>query len=101
MQPLLLIDLESEADTVQSCISRCRAQCERVARGLLCCPNAAENAERLFGTRARVVATVEDVADHIDHAVKIAGIDHGGLGVTSTALRARPAALRMFPRCLR
>jgi membrane dipeptidase len=41
---------------------------------------AAENAQKLFGKRARVVATVEDVADHIDHAVKIAGIDHVGIG---------------------
>lgn len=41
---------------------------------------AAENAQKLFGERATVVATVEDVADHIDHAVKIAGIDHVGIG---------------------
>lgn len=41
---------------------------------------AAENAQKLFGERAKVVATVEDVADHIDHAVKIAGIDHVGIG---------------------
>jgi membrane dipeptidase len=41
---------------------------------------AAENAQKLFGKPAKVVATVEDVADHIDHAVKIAGIDHVGIG---------------------
>jgi len=41
---------------------------------------AAENARKLFGTRANVVATVEDVADHIDYAVKIAGIDYVGIG---------------------
>jgi membrane dipeptidase len=41
---------------------------------------AAENAQQLFGTRIKVVATVEDVADHIDHAVKIAGINHVGIG---------------------
>ena len=41
---------------------------------------AAKNAQKLFGKRAAVVATVEDVADHIDHAVKIAGIDHVGIG---------------------
>jgi membrane dipeptidase len=41
---------------------------------------AAANAQKLFGERAIVVATVEDVADHIDHAVKIAGIDHVGIG---------------------
>ena len=26
------------------------------------------------------MATVEDVADHIDYAVKVAGIDHVGIG---------------------
>src|SRR5262245_35551128 len=41
---------------------------------------AAQNAHKLLGTRTSVVATVEDVADHIDHAVKIAGIDHVGIG---------------------
>jgi membrane dipeptidase len=41
---------------------------------------AAENARKLFGKPKRVVATVENVADHIDHAVKIAGIDHVGIG---------------------
>jgi membrane dipeptidase len=38
------------------------------------------NAQKLFGKRVKVVATVEDVADHVDHAVKIAGIDHVGIG---------------------
>lgn len=28
----------------------------------------------------KVVATVEDVADHIDHAVQVGGIDHVGIG---------------------
>src|SRR5580698_1715793 len=41
---------------------------------------AAEDVRKLFGTRVKVAATVEDVADHIDHAVKIAGIDHVGIG---------------------
>lgn len=41
---------------------------------------AAENAQKLFGKRASVVATVEDIADHIDHAVKVAGINHVGIG---------------------
>ena len=41
---------------------------------------AAKNAQKLFGARPKVVATVEDVADHIDHAVKVAGIDHVGIG---------------------
>ena len=41
---------------------------------------AAENAQKLFGPRTKVLATVEDLADHVDHAVKIAGIDHVGIG---------------------
>src|ERR1700678_1192233 len=41
---------------------------------------AAEDVRKLFGTRVKVAAKVEDVADHIDHAVKIAGTDHGGIG---------------------
>jgi membrane dipeptidase len=41
---------------------------------------AAEDVRKLFGTRVKVAAKVEDVADHIDHAVKIAGIDHVGIG---------------------
>jgi membrane dipeptidase len=41
---------------------------------------AARDVRKLFGTRVKVAATVEDVANHIDHAVKIAGIDHVGIG---------------------
>ena len=41
---------------------------------------AAQNAQKLFGKRSKVAATVEDVADHVAHAVKIAGVDHVGIG---------------------
>ena len=41
---------------------------------------AAEDVRNLFGTRVKVAATVADVVDHIDHAVRIAGIDHVGIG---------------------
>jgi membrane dipeptidase len=41
---------------------------------------AAEDVRELFGTRKKVAATVADVADHIDHAVGVAGIDHVGIG---------------------
>jgi membrane dipeptidase len=41
---------------------------------------AAANARELFGTRASVVATVQDVADHFDHAIDVGGIDHVGIG---------------------
>ena len=39
-----------------------------------------ENAQRLFGKRSKVAATLDDLADHVDHEVKIAGIDHVGIG---------------------
>jgi membrane dipeptidase len=42
--------------------------------------HAAEDVRKLFGTRLKIAATVNDVAAHIDHAVKIAGIDHVGIG---------------------
>jgi membrane dipeptidase len=41
---------------------------------------AAEDVRTLFGHRVKVAATVDDVANHIDHAVKLAGIDHVGIG---------------------
>lgn len=41
---------------------------------------AAEDVRKLFGTRVKVASTVADVADHIDHAIRIAGIDHVGIG---------------------
>jgi len=41
---------------------------------------AAENAQTLFGKPKKVAATLDDLADHFDHAVKIAGIDHVGIG---------------------
>jgi len=41
---------------------------------------AAQDVRKLFGTRVKVAATVEDVADHVGHAVKTAGIDHVGIG---------------------
>lgn len=41
---------------------------------------ATNNARKLLDERVKVVATIEDVADHIDHAVKVAGIDHVGIG---------------------
>lgn len=41
---------------------------------------AAEDVRKLFGTRVKVASTVADVANHIDHAVRVAGIDHVGIG---------------------
>ena len=54
---------------------------------------AAEDVRKLFGTRLKVVATVEDVADHIDHAVKIAGIDHVGIGSDFDGISGPPNGL--------
>jgi len=48
---------------------------------------------KLFGNRVKVAATVEDVADHIDHAVKIAGIDHVGIGSDFDGISGPPNGL--------
>jgi membrane dipeptidase len=41
----------------------------------------------------KVVATVEDVANHIDHAVKNAGIDHVGIGSDYDGISGPPNGL--------
>ena len=38
-------------------------------------------------------ATIEDVADHIDHAVKLAGVDHVGIGSDWDGIDSVPAGL--------
>lgn len=38
--------------------------------------------------------TIEDVLDHIDHAVKIAGVDHVGLGADMYPRTPSPVGLR-------
>jgi membrane dipeptidase len=55
--------------------------------------HAAEDVRKLFGTRVKVAATVDDVADHIDHAVKIAGIDHVGIGSDFDGISGPPNGL--------
>jgi membrane dipeptidase len=40
-----------------------------------------------------VVATVEDVVEHIDHAVKVAGIDHVGIGSDYDGISGPPRGL--------
>ena len=50
--------------------------------------------------RREPVGTVQDVADHIDHAVRVAGIDHVGLGSDFDGVTSLPAGLTnvsMFP----
>ena len=54
---------------------------------------AAEDVRKLFGKRLKVAATVEDVANHIDHAVKIAGIDHVGIGSDFDGISGPPNGL--------
>jgi len=58
---------------------------------------AAEDVRKLFGTRVKVASTVEDVADHIDHAVKIAGIDHVGIGSDFDGVSGPPNGLDDSP----
>lgn len=55
--------------------------------------HAAEDVRKLFGTRVKVAATVDDVANHIDHAVKIAGIDHVGIGSDYDGISGPPNGL--------
>lgn len=40
-----------------------------------------------------VFATVDDVADHVDHAVKVAGIDHVGIGSDFDGISSPPKGL--------
>jgi membrane dipeptidase len=54
---------------------------------------AAKDIRRLFGTPVKVVATVGDVADHIEHAVKTAGIDHVGIGSDFDGITGPPNGL--------
>jgi len=68
----------SDAEALRSAIKTETSDTSLTGRALD--DHAAEDVRKLFGTRLKVAATVEDVADHIDHAVKIAGIDHVGIG---------------------
>jgi membrane dipeptidase len=43
--------------------------------------------------RAPVAATVEDAANHIDHAVKVAGVDHVGIGSDFDGISGPPNGL--------
>ena len=54
---------------------------------------AAEDVRKLFGKRVKVAATVADVADHIDHAVNVAGIDHVGIGSDFDGISGPPNGL--------
>jgi len=54
---------------------------------------AAKDVWKLFGPRVKVSATLENVADHIDHAVAIAGIDHVGIGSDFDGISGPPAGL--------
>ncbi|MEO8660758.1 MAG: membrane dipeptidase, partial [Bryobacteraceae bacterium] len=49
---------------------------------------------RDFGSTPRTVkATLQDVVDHIDHAVKVAGIDHVGIGSDFDGIGSVPKGL--------
>ena len=54
---------------------------------------AAADVWKLFGKRVEVSATVEDVADHIDRAVSVAGIDHVGIGSDFDGISGPPNGL--------
>ena len=55
--------------------------------------HAAKDVQKLFGARVNVAATVEDVADHIDHAVEVAGIDQVGIGSDFDGISGPPNGL--------
>lgn len=55
--------------------------------------HAAEDIRKDFTAHTKVYATVSDVADHIDHAVKIAGIDHVGIGSDFDGITGPPNGL--------
>ncbi len=54
---------------------------------------AAKDYSTEYGTSLKVAATVEEVAAHIDHAVKIAGIDHVGIGSDFDGIQGPPNGL--------
>ncbi|MBI3470703.1 MAG: membrane dipeptidase [Candidatus Solibacter usitatus] len=54
---------------------------------------AARQHRRMAGEALKVAATVEDVAAHIDHVVKIAGIDHVGIGSDFDGITGPPQGL--------
>jgi membrane dipeptidase len=53
---------------------------------------AAKDFERESGSR-KVAATIEDVVAHIDHAAKVAGIDHVGIGSDFDGIQGPPNGL--------
>jgi membrane dipeptidase len=54
---------------------------------------AANDTRNEIQAKTKVVATVEDVVAHIDHAVKIAGIDHVGIGSDFDGISGPPNGL--------
>lgn len=60
-------------------------------------PNAKEAQkviEEYWKAHPVIPGTVKDVADHIDHVVKVAGIDHAGLGSDYDGVETMPTDLR-------
>ena len=60
---------------------------------------ATKDAMNEIEAHTKVAATVEDVVGHIDHAVKIAGIDHVGIGSDFDGITGPPKGWKMCPRC--
>jgi membrane dipeptidase len=54
---------------------------------------AAEEYQRDIGVSHKAFATIDDVVAHIDHAVKIAGIDHVGIGSDFDGISSPPQGL--------
>ena len=60
----------------------------------------AEESDKLEAANPLPPLPISKLIDHIDHIVKVAGIDHVGIGGTSMARTTCPKARRMF-RCCR
>jgi membrane dipeptidase len=54
---------------------------------------AAKNYQQQIGKAQKAFATIDDVVAHIDHVVKIAGIDHVGIGSDYDGIAAPPKGL--------
>jgi membrane dipeptidase len=54
---------------------------------------AAKDARNEIETKTKVAATIDDVVGHIEHAVKIAGIDHVGIGSDFDGITGPPNGL--------
>jgi membrane dipeptidase len=56
-------------------------------------PEFNERVQQYYETNPKVETTVSDVADHIEHVIKLVGIDHVGIGSDFDGISSTPAGL--------